>query len=359
MKRFNIAYLLLAFLLEGALSACSSDDSEDIYDSYTRKSEMSVTSANVIFDAGGGEGTITVEAPGDISISYNATWYTATTNGHTINVKSNLNDNLDSRSSQITIYSGQDSAHVTVQQKGLVVKFDGDASVGLADQNGAIAYNFKHNTPINITTSEKWLHAELNGDSLYLSSDNNNTGHIRSGWVKYGVGAFVDSIEVRQFDYDKDIAGKYTMTYDDDMGNSVSTTATFGYNNEGHTAITLDELGIAIPMTVAPNGIMTINGAEYSGIYHEPTSKTDYYTFSTFLTDGTGIVTSADLNVETPFLYREGYGTYTDIQPTINWSAVGATYSGWTITLCKNKSLDYGSYIGSILTFYNPLFVKK
>lgn len=59
------------------------------------------------------------------------------------------------------------------------------------------------------------------------------------------------------------------------------------------------------------------------------------------------------------FLYREGYGTYTDIKPTINWSSMGSTYSGWTISLCKEKSLDYRSYAGSILTIYNPLFVKK
>lgn len=332
------------------MASCSSEEDYG----YTHVNSISVVKSDVIFSAGGGEGYIEVEAPGDISLNYNPAWYQASVEGHRVNIKASTNERLVGRSSQLTIFCGSDSLNITVQQRGPVFKFSGDAEVGMKDVSAKNSYTLEHDIPLNITTSEKWLHATLDGDQLVMTADDNVTGHIRSGWVKYSKGEFADSIKVRQFDYDKDLSGKYDINYLDYNGSSAVEPVTFGRNTEGNTIMTFDNYGLELPITVTSAGVLQILANQYCGQFY------GYYIYSSFATDDGAIIVLDRLGIESPFYYSEDKGTYTDLQAMHSWAETGAgTYANWDLMMCEKQELSFGSYKFNLLQMSKANLVKK
>lgn len=343
-------------ILFGALSivltfvSCSADEDYG----YTHVNTVSVLKSDVVFTAKGGDGFIDVEAPGDISIKYNQGWYTASVDGHRVNIYASMNEHLVGRSSQLTIFCGADSINMTIQQRGPVFKFSGDVEVGLRDVDAKSSYTLEHDIPLDIETSESWLHASIDGDQLILSAEDNNTGHIRSGWVKYFKGEFADSIHVRQFDYDKDLAGHYDIAYTDFNDADAIEPVTLGRNEEGKTVLAFDNYGLHLPITVTDAGILQIAAAQYCGDFY------GYYIFSSFTNDEDAIIVADFLGIESPFYYSEEKGTYTDLQAMHSWAESGSgSYANWDLMMCESKELSFGSYKFNLLQMSNANLVKK
>jgi hypothetical protein len=77
---------------------------------------------------------------------------------------------------------------------------------------------------VTIIDYPDWIESISDEDgTIVMTPSENTTGHIRTGWVYYQNGDEVDSIAVKQFDFDTDIAGTYYLAgYDTDL-NLIST----------------------------------------------------------------------------------------------------------------------------------------
>ena len=62
---------------------------------------------------------------------------------------------------------------------------------------------------MDVSTSEPWLHASLDGDQLHVSVEANTGGHIRRGHIVTESAAISDTLTVAQYDFRSDIPGSY------------------------------------------------------------------------------------------------------------------------------------------------------
>ncbi len=213
MKKFF--YIPVAMMMALAIGSCK--DYDDSANPYEHFATITVDSTSVVFQAAPSTGFITVNAQNGITnVTSSADWCTATVSGNTVNLAVTQNDNLEGRSSQITIWSGSDSTHVTVQQLGFVFQLEtgtADNSIVTNDDAQSLPFYMKHNTEIAVSTSDDWLAPVVDGDSLRISLAENATGNPRQGFVYYSSGTMRDSISVTQFEADKDLVGNYNLWY--------------------------------------------------------------------------------------------------------------------------------------------------
>lgn len=206
MKRY--IYSLLALCMAMTFTACD-DDTEN---PYAHESSITIVKQDVIFDAAAATGTITVNAPAGITkVETAANWVTTSTADNTITVNVTQNNGIFGRSSLVTIWSGTDSANVVVQQRGMVFQSETGNSIHLSDQAQTRSYGVKTNVDIKVSTSENWLKASLEGDSLTITTEQNATGHLRRGNIIYAAGDKADTIKVVQYDFKADIRGDYKL----------------------------------------------------------------------------------------------------------------------------------------------------
>jgi hypothetical protein len=86
-------------------------------------------------------------------------------------------------------------------------------------------------------------------DSLSITVNGNNLGHWRSGYVKCQTGDVVDSFLVRQFDFNKDLAGEYYFWGYSDISSKATQQAFDAklVKDNGQVRIELPDLGLSIP----------------------------------------------------------------------------------------------------------------
>lgn len=211
----KIFFFLAAAVTALAIGSCKDyDDSANPYEYFAT---ITVDSTSVVFQAAPSTGFITVNTRNGITnVTSSADWCTAIVSGNTVNLAVTQNDNLEGRSSQITIWSGTDSTHVTVQQLGFVFQLETgttDNSIVTNDDAKSMAFYMKHNTDIAVSTTADWITPAVSGDSLHISLAENATGNPRQGFVYYFSGTMRDSISVTQFEADKDLVGNYNLWY--------------------------------------------------------------------------------------------------------------------------------------------------
>lgn len=212
MKKFlNILLVSLTII---AFSSCK----DDVDNPYSAKSNISVIESNVAFQAKASKGYVKIKTDGPITATVASKWCKAIVSGDSVAVTADENDDLNGRSSLLTIKSGNDSVNVTIQQSGLIFQLSAGSSLAVGDDNSISQYYMKHNVDVNIMSAPDWAKIETTTDSLKINVAANNTGHLRIGYVKYKAGTYVDSIKVTQCDFDKDLAGNYYLGYTDDKG---------------------------------------------------------------------------------------------------------------------------------------------
>lgn len=151
MKKIPIIFsaLLTVFMV----SSCKDDE----INPYSLGKTISVVSQSVIFDAPAATGTVVVASDGgSITASADAPWATVSVSGNTVNVSVTENDNINGRSSLLTIKNGSDSVNVTIQQRGFVFRLDA-GSITADDDAQEKSFGLIHNTDVSIKTSVDWL----------------------------------------------------------------------------------------------------------------------------------------------------------------------------------------------------------
>lgn len=206
-KIFNLC--AVALLGGFVLASCDDDSTNEV-----ATHGLQVLSAQTSFTARGGTQTITV-AQTPVSVYTNDSWATASISGNSINVTASMNPERETRHATVVVKSSaQDSAIVNIDQDGMVVSF-ANTSISSNDDALTASYAIKHNLDVTVSTSASWMSALVDGDSLRVTYQENNTGNPRTGWIYYTSGNVTDSVSVMQYDIDKDLLGDYELLFYD------------------------------------------------------------------------------------------------------------------------------------------------
>lgn len=349
----KILFFLTALVAAAGLGSCSDDTGNP----YAHTSAITVDSTAVVFQAAPSTGFVTVNAPGGITaVTSSASWCTATARGSTVSLAVTQNDNLEGRSSQITIWAGTDSTHVTVQQLGFVFQLEtgtADNSIVTNDDAKSLAFYMKHNTEIAVSTSAPWITPVVDGDSLRISVTENATTNPRRAYVYYSSGTMRDSIRVTQFQIDKDLLGDYYLNYVNSSGSDRYYNMNLYQHGDGSYRLRFTsgsyatrgfefhvQLGTAEPTITVTNldslGLYTYRGTEYQVrlliLYGNSSStrrrdETDFTAVGSWSQDDGGNYYTFDVS-ESPYIY----GRYEYVGLRFSLSSDG-TYDGISATL--------------------------
>ncbi len=345
-----ISVVALAF----SIVACSDDDDEGA--AYNRASTISVVSSHVLFSAKAETGNVVIKSQGPISLSETSEWCKATVVGDTlVQVAVDNNENINGRSCVLTIKSGVDSTNVTVQQQGFVFQ----SGVGTTLVSNDLAYKKSFSLNCNgaptIFSTNDWLSVTAENDSLVVSMEANDTGHLRQGYIKYTYGELKDSILVTQYDFAKDIAGQYYLAFTQTNGKVGAFRSELRKSGAGYL-LSLPQLGMDLPVTFDEKTCkISISAGSYMGPFTYSGTAYQMYTVLGSSTEG---YLTWDTSVTYPaaFQYDEENGTYAMFEDNGSWGSYPVDYLA--LSLFVDRSMEDDSYAGTLYYLIDPYLLK-
>ncbi len=343
-KIYSLPLLLLGVL---GFSSCS-DDTDNPYAS---ESTIAVVKSDLTFDAVADSGSVVFTSTGNVTVTTSASWCKATLSGDSVIVTVAQNNSKNGRAASVTLHNGTDSLNLAVLQQGVVTKME-KSTVSLdTDEATSLSYGFSCSLNLAVASCPDWVSARINGDSLYVDVEANNTGHLRSGYIVYKSDAYVDSIRVFQADFDRDIAGKYNICYQ--RGSDDPTEVTL--RNKALSKTSLYVLNtLSLPLTY-DGGTITVQAGSYMGTNSNNGTTTYVYlafgmagNYWTGYTNTTSTV-SADLN------YNDVDGTYAEFKGNIS----GMEFLSFIFRRYSAQSISESNDLGSaVYTMYHPVIKR-
>ena len=361
MKKIIFSMMMLGCLV--GLAACSSDDTEN---PYAVERAIKVVQSDVLFPVTASTGSVTVEAAHGITkVVNNADWISYTVDGNTVNVSVEQNNRFTGRTSRLSIYSGEDSTYVVVQQQGIDFILSAGSEILSDDEAREYAFYMHSNMPVEIVSTDDWFTATIDGDSLRFSLTANETAKFRHGSCVYQVGEIQGEIKVTQRDFEKDVLGNYKLIYTS-SSNWVYTPVTLERNGDGFqlrfTGSSYASRGIILPVKLNENALtMTIQNLQsIEGTYTK--SDVNYYLYArTLYTNGSSVYSN---KTETPYIL----GKFNENEDgTFTWDysiqEVSSSYTYYALRICygtKPSGPDaYNAHVGNYVTFIDMYLEKE
>jgi len=337
------------------MAACSD------YDYEAAESQISIVESHVLFSAKGGTGTVEYQAPGTATASLNSSWCTATVNGSIVTVTANPNTKYEGRSAKLVLYYGNDSTVVIVQQLGADYDNSGVPSeINVGDTVSNLAYPLVSNLDVIIETSDDWITAYFENDSLHIDIAENTTGDMRDGYVVYGIEGMTDTITVSQFDFDNIFLGQYNLYYYDFSENGYKPySATLEKDGDNYLINILNM--IYIPVTVDKETLtLSIYNMQYCGSYGGV-----YYLYTSIVGVDSGYTalttaTSEDVSISGSFTKDEDGYYFIEFAANDTWPAnnFGADILYRLAIRAYGSKDPTQSSLGSLLNLNYPLLYK-
>ncbi|MDO4163955.1 MAG: BACON domain-containing protein [Bacteroides sp.] len=335
MKKYIYLFLTISCLT--GLVACSDDDNEYVSGS----SSIQIVSSDVLFQAAASEGTVVFSATGDVTVSTDRDWCTASISGNTVNVSVPENGNLEGRAALLTLYCGSDSVNVSVQQTGLVFQVSAGSSI-ITDSNEAHSVTYDVNTNVNLTisTDSDWFTASVDGDELTVTFQENTTGYPRTGSLTYASETFSGSMDVTQYSLEENFTGTCYLVYYNSSGSM------YYLNGElSSSALYLPDLDWTLPLSFDSEALKyVLSNPELVGTYE------DYYVYS--ILGGGGYITYlTSVSAEwIPSYDKENSVTYFDLTDNGSWTRTVERLYFYACTGFPSSS----TRVRSLISMYYP-----
>lgn len=353
----NKTILSLILLLPFAFLSCGNDDEPQ-----TEANGISIVESQLFFPSQGGVGSVVVAADGPVTVSLDADWCEATVNGNNIQLAAVSNPTIEGRSAILCIHSGQSTTQLTVQQRGIVYRFDHAARYIYGDTAATASLPISYDNETSVTSDASWLTVTLEADTLRYTCTENTSGSIRSSWIKVRSGAYADSLKVVQYDVQKDILGNYCLAGTAANGSLIEYTGKLAYT--GRTLyLRLNEQNWNIPVQFDEQQLgLAFSNGQYIGRWRDPESNVNYYvsTLVTSLVEGNYQIT-----------YSATYGTLAlldydpEMQTTVgrfgddgSWAATGLVPNAILIWLSTARTLSSGESAGYLSALNDPYIYK-
>ena len=288
----------------GLMASCSSDSDYQA----VAESTINVLSAQTSLGPNASEGEVTVDCTPAKAYTDEPSWLSASIEGSTVKLAALANDSRQSRNAKLVIKKTEaDSVVINVSQYGLVLEMNKADMIFSNDEATEFVKSYSSNADVKITYAPEWAKASVDTVSkeLKVSLSENTTGHLRADYIKFQVAAVTDSFVVKQFDFDKDIAGEYVYSYydfnEDDKLEQQTVHATLS-----RTELSIPEMGLVFPITVnEKTGSVETRSSQCLGKVGK------YFIYDTFLDEeGAYFMGSESGVISATFKYSEKYGTY-------------------------------------------------
>lgn len=335
-------YIIAAFACVATVGC-----NDDIDNPYASVNSISIVDSHVAFSAPADKGSVKFSCAGNVSVTSNRDWCKAIVDGDSVIVTVTNNESLDGRAANVTLRNGADTVQVAVVQNGIKINLGTQCAGFDNDYQQSMFFSLTSDLPISITSTPDWVSAQISDSLLHVEVTENTTGHLRTGYIHYGVGEFQDSLRVFQADFDTDIAGSYTFYYlNEDLKADSLKRKTLS-----KTGLSLKNKGnVCIPMTYDPdNGAMVITTGTFAG------TDNDYSLYTIFMLGEelwTGYNAGAKISI--PFEYNDKDGTVLRIKGYVSGESVSAIslrhFSG---------SFDQSSDVGTVYKTYNNPVIKR
>lgn len=205
-----------------------------------------------------------------VQISSDAEWLSGTIADGILTVKADRNTRLQPRTGVLTLTSGSLTYDITVNQEKLEFPLVKVSSLRSNDDEATYTYNFPADIEVKFTPSAGWIHGEFANETVTITLDANNTGHIRQGGLDYEVDGVNGSVKFMQADFDKDIAGSYYWFYTDPKDNEdYYIPATLKREDSNYSIdVTSSSYSWSIPVTYNDETLsINLPGGSYIGKY--------------------------------------------------------------------------------------------
>lgn len=355
-KILNITLIVMGCLY---MASCSDDD-------YTEKTNtVFVTEGQTELPAAGATKTITVSGEG-IKAEADDEWLEVSVNGNVITVKADANYSRESRHTFISITAANgDFLKVNVSQLGAVFVLDAPENIVYNDNGNTFTYGFNTNLDVEISTSDSWLTAKQVDGELTISTEENNSGHIRTGYVYYQAGTLGDKIRVTQGDIDKDIVGKYFIfggidPEEENPEEAYRNFLTLVTKENGKYYLEFPSYGWTLPVTFSNENLtMTIGAGQSMGKFQA------FNLFSLVGDAAEGYITWSSTVTMTASLLQQ---TYTDEDGTLA-SFVGGSFKDdgkwedyksdcFVLGAFSTTKPSSNSFVGT-LAFFTDVFIEE
>lgn len=204
MKKIFSLIVLLAGVIQ--FTSCGEDDA-----TYTSTPKLDISQANVLFEAEGGTGSITINTASSVTATTESSWLTVSASGNKVTATASPNASLNGRSALIFIKEGNLQATVTATQKGSVFGIAGGFEYELADTQGSsVSIPVVHTSDVSVQSLADWLTASFNSatDEIEIVAASNDAETPREGLVAFATGTVKDTLVITQsailFNLEKD-----------------------------------------------------------------------------------------------------------------------------------------------------------
>ncbi len=344
MKQTTIAALVAAAL---AFSACE----DDCTDMAAPETTITVKSATTSLEAANASGHVTIDAPIASAYTNHSEWLSLTVSGETVSFTAQDNDDPQSRNAILVVKKAeQDSIVVNISQLGLIFVVDNDDIILSSDAAATASFSVQSTREVTIASTPDWIEATVANGKVNLSISANATGSRRVGYVEVAAGAYTDKVFVSQFEFAKDVAGEYTLTYYDiDYEMDLTTKVTLSTSG-----LYLQKYDLTLPVQFdATNYALTLQSGQQIGTYNDKTAFivfTDKNYQVSISAAATGkvsapVVTDAEGNISATF----AGSAYTSGSKT-------TTFAAFAIATSTSGSIDRNTQFPVIME--NPKLTK-
>ena len=189
----KVITILSVFALAVAILGCSNDD--NVGSQYQKPSNIAITASNLNFTAKADTGSVTFTATEAASVRLNSSWATAVLEGNKVKVTVAANNNVEGRSTQLTIISGTDSTNVTIQQMGMNYQYTGPTFSIYNDEARTVSFPVvDEGANIQLSSNASWVVPTLNDGKINVAIAANNEGHIRQAQLYIEAGPYKDTV---------------------------------------------------------------------------------------------------------------------------------------------------------------------
>lgn len=291
-----------------------------------------------------------------VEISSDAEWLKGSVSEGVLTISADRNTKLQGRTGVITIKVGDLTDEITVNQGPLTFPLIKVTKISQNDDAKTYTYEFPSDVEVTFTSDAAWLHGSFANETVTVSVDANNEGHIRSGKLSYSLEGAEGSITVEQYEFDKDIAGEYNLYYTNPRdGKRYRFPASLTHNGAEYS-LNLTTLNFQIPVTWdAETKSISLSAGNKIGIWSDEDGDFSVFVLYSFIQDGKSMVTAASTATMTaPVEYEEedNYG-YT---MAIFKDAGTYTQSLYSLILAgfSSEAFDWDAYEFNLVQMVSP-----
>ncbi len=357
MKKIISLVALLAGIV--FVTSCSSDDA-----SYVPTPKLEIKSAQVLFDAEGGVGSIVLNTTGTVTATTDASWLSLAVQGNTVTVTANPNITLNGRSAVINLVSGDTQAQVTATQKGSVYGLYSDLDLKFDDAARSLSISIDHPSTVQLKPLADWITATFDDatNEITVQITQNNSGWRRSGKLVVETAGLRDTLKITQFDFLNDIQGTYLLVYQSN-GQMVYTTVDLSRTNDSNGgqltflsgSYAANGFTIPVEFNVATESFSIYNLAEMGGKYTKSGVEYGAMTMVMGLSADNKIYrfNNDKLAIECKLIEEDGAILF-DMVPN---SELDSKYSLYGLRIGYTTG-GYAGYVGAVATFPGCYLLK-